>query len=322
MIKPSEEAPMAFITIAVGVLAALVFVPTTAFAQTTRVTLATATPGGGFPLFGDAAATVINDTDPTLSVTTANTKGSTENIELLEQGKVDLGLVAGVPAYEALAGIGRPPTTLKIIGAIYSSPGMFVVKGNSPAHTVGDLKGKPIAWGTPSSGLTLMARYAMDGLNLDWNKDFAPRLLEKAGDGPALVLGGEVAALWGGGIGWPGFTQVMRSGGRFIGFTPDDVQRITAKHNFLKPMTMQAGSYEGQTEAVQSVGSWSFILSRPDLTDDLAYRLARALHRGKEALAGRLDQARETTPENTKAAAPEERHIHPGVQAYLREIGL
>ena len=87
-------------------------------------------------------------------------------------------------------------------------------------------------------------------------------------------------------------------------------------------MTGQAGSYEGQTEPVQSVGSWSFILSRPDLPDDVAYRLARALHRGKDALAGRLDQARETTPENTKAAAPEERHIHPGVQAYLREIGL
>ena len=241
---------MAFITVAVVALSALIFVPTAAFAQTTGVTLATATPGGGFPLFGDAAASVINDTDPTLSVITTNTQGSTENIELLEQGKVDIGLIAGVPAYEAFAGIGRPPTNLKTISAIYSSPGMFVVKGDSAARAVADLKGKRIAWGTPSSGLTLMARYVMDGLNLDWNKDFAPRLLEKAGDGPALVLGGEVAALWGGGIGWPGFTQVMRSGGRFIGFTPDDVQRITAKHNFLKPMTVQAGSYEGQTEPV------------------------------------------------------------------------
>ena len=32
----------------------------------TRVTLATATPGGGFPFFGDNAAAVINETDPSL----------------------------------------------------------------------------------------------------------------------------------------------------------------------------------------------------------------------------------------------------------------
>jgi hypothetical protein len=36
----------------------------------------------------------------------------------------------------------------------------------------------------------------------------------------------------------------------------------------------------------------------------------------------RLAQARETTPQNTAAAAPRPELIHPGVQKYLREIGL
>jgi hypothetical protein len=61
-----------------------------AHAQATQVSLATATPGGGFPLFGDNAAAVINETDLTLNVVTQNTAGSAENIRLLEQGKVDL----------------------------------------------------------------------------------------------------------------------------------------------------------------------------------------------------------------------------------------
>lgn len=313
---------MTFIKSAMSGVAMLALAATGAFAQTTAVSLATATPGGGFPLFGDAAAAVINDTDRSLSVKTMNTKGSSENIGLLETGKVDIGLVAGVPAYEALAGIGRAPTSVKIIAAIYSSPGMFAVKGDSPARTVGDLKGQPIAWGTPASGLTLMARYIMEGLDLDRDKDFAPRFLDKAGDGPGLVMSGEVAALWGGGIGWPGFTSMMENDGRFIGFTDEDVGKITAKHNFLKPMTVPAGAYEGQTEPVQSVGSWSFILSRPDLPDDVAYSLAKALHQGNPALAARLAQASETTPENTRAAAPDQRQIHPGVERYLREIGL
>ena len=288
----------------------------------TEVSLATATPGGGFPLFGGAAAETINETDPTLNVVPHNTKGSAENIGLLERGEVDIGLVAGEPAYEAFAGIGRPPTTNKIITAIYSNPGMFAVKRDSPAKTLSDLIGKPIAWGTHASGLTLLGRYVTDGLGLDREKDFEPHYLDKAGDGPVMVADGRVAALWGGGIGWPGFTAVMKAGGRFIGLTPEEIARVTAKHNFLKPIAVPAGAYEGQTDPVNSVGSWCYILARQDLPDDVAYRLARALHKGHAALVKRLAQGRETTPQNTKMAAPSPEQIHPGVQRYLKEIGL
>jgi uncharacterized protein len=295
---------------------------TAANAQKTTVVMGTATPGGGFPLFGDNAAATINETDASLDVQTRNTKGSAENIPWLEEGKLDIALVAGEPAYEAFAGIGRAPTNLKIITAIYSNPGMFAVKGDSPAKTLRDLVGKPIAWGTRASGLTLLARYVTDGLGLDREKDFQPVYLEKAGDGPVMVADGRVAALWGGGIGWPGFTAVMKAGGRFIGLTPDEVTRVSAKHNFLKPITVPAGAYEGQKEPVSSVGSWSFILARTDLPDEVAYRLAKALHQGHPALVKRLDQGRETTPQNTKLAAPRPDQIHPGVQKYLREVGL
>lgn len=293
-----------------------------AHSQKTIVSLATATPGGGFPLFGDNAAAVMNETDPTLDVRTHNSKGSAENIGLLESDKIDIALVAGEPAYEAFMGIGRPATPNKIIAAIYSSPGMFAVRGDSPARAVRDLAGKPIAWGTRASGLTLLGRYVMDGLGFDREKDFSPVYLDKAGDGPEMVADGRVAALWGGGIGWPGFTAVMKAGGRFIGLTPDEVERVNAKHNFLKPITVPAGTYEGQKEPVSSVGSWSFILSRASLPDDVAYRLAKSLDQGHAALVKRLDQGRETTPQNTFAAAPRPCHIHPGVMRYLREIGI
>jgi uncharacterized protein len=291
-------------------------------AEPTKVTLATATPGGGFPFFGDNAAAVINGTDKSLLVETKNTKGSAENIGLLEAGTMDIALVAGEPAYEAFSGIGRAPTKLKIIQAIYSNPGMFAVKGDSPAKTLRDLIGKPIAWGTKASGLTLLGRYVTDGLGLDRERDFQPHYLEKAGDGPLMVADGRVAALWGGGIGWPGFTTVMQAGGRFIGLTADEIAKVSAKHNFLKPITVPAGAYPGQKDAVHSVGSWCYILARTDLPDDIAYRVAKALHNGHAALVQRVEQGRETTPQNTVAAAPSPGQIHSGAQTYLREIGV
>lgn len=292
--------------------------------QKTQVILGTATPGGGFPLYGDAVTAVINETDPSLAVEPRNTKGSTENIPLLEAGKLDIALVTGEPAYEAFAGIGRPRSELKILAAMYSTPGMFVLRADNPARTIGDLKGKPVAFGARGSGLVILARYVLDGIGLDPDKDFAAVYLDHAADGPAMVLDGRVAALWGGGLGWPGFAAVANApgGARFIAPDAGEIARIRAKHAFLKPMTVPAGSYAGQNAPIESIGSWSFILARADLAQDVAYRLARALHRGEDALGKRLAQARETTAANTAAAAPRLDLIHPGALEYLKEIGI
>ena len=288
------------------------------------VILGTATPGGGFPVYGAAVAETINEIDPTLAVQPRNTKGSTENVPLLEAGQLDIALVQGEVVHETLSGVGRPPADLKILFAMYSTPGMFVVRADSPYRATADLRGKPVAFGARGSGLVILARYVLDGLGLDQERDFQAVYLDRAGDGPAMVLDGRVAALWGGGLGWPGFTAVAKgpAGARFIAPDTNERARILAKHPFLGPMTVPAGSYPGQDAPIASVGSWSFILARPTLAEDVAYRLARALHRGEAALARRLPQAGETTAANTVAAAPRPELIHPGVLRYLREIGV
>jgi TRAP transporter TAXI family solute receptor len=290
--------------------------------QKTKIVLGTATPGGGFPLYGGAIAEVINQTDGSILVEPRNTKGSTENIPLLEAGSLDIALVAGEPAYAALMGVGRPRTDLKIVAAMYSTPGMFVVRGDSPARSIRDLVGKPVAFGARGSGLVVLSRYVLDGLGLDQDKDFQAIYLDRAGDGPAMVLDGRAAALWGGGAGWPGFTAVAQAGGRFVAPDAEELERIRAKHPFLKTLVVPAGSYPGQNAEIRSVGSWSFILGRPTLEDEVAYRLARALNRAEDPLARKLPQARETTAANTFAAAPGPDLIHPGVLRYLREIGV
>jgi uncharacterized protein len=288
------------------------------------VILGTATPGGGFPVYGDAVAATINESDPSLDVRPRNTKGSTENVPLLESGQLDLALVQGEVAYEALTGVGRPPSDLRILAAMYSTPGMFVVPRDSPVRSIEDLKGKPVAFGARGSGLVILARYVLDGLGLDQQRDFQAIFLDRAGDGPGMVLDGRAAALWGGGIGWPGFAAVASSerGARFIAPDAAGIANIQAKHSFLKRLVVPAGSYPGQDAPIVSVGSWSFIMARPSLPDDVAYRLARALHKGESALAARLPQARETTAANTVAAAPRPEVIHPGVVRYLKEVGL
>ena len=288
-----------------------------------RIILGTATKGGGFQLFGQHLAETLNATDSTLKVEAIATRGSKENLPFLEEGKIDMGQVEGNAARQALEGIGRPTANLKVLSVMYPNPGMFVVRADSPYKTINDLKGKPVAFGTKASGLRILARDVLDGLNMKPDQDFQQIILDKAGDGPRLVLDRKADALWGAGIGWPGFVKVAKgpAGARFIAPSADEIRKILKKHPHLKIMSVPAGTYVGQAESIDSVGLWSLILARPDMPNDVAYRIARAIHKGEGTLAAGLKQGAYTTAANTVAQVPPAR-LHPGVARYYREVGL
>jgi len=277
--------------------------------------LATATPGGGFPVYGDAFAEIVNAQEPRLKITTRNTKGSAENVPLLEANKIDLALVAGEFASAVLA---KPDTGLRIITAMYSSPGLAMVRGDSPYRSLGDLAGKPVVLGTQGSGITALGRTVFQSLGIE----VRPITLEKAADGPPMLLDGRADALWGAGVGWPAFSALAKSGGRFLAPNDQEIATILRKNPALQAVALPAKSYPGQDAPLRSVGSWSYVLAKPELPPEAAYLLARAIHRSEGALAARLEQARETTLANTLAAAPRRELIHPGVLRYLAEAGL
>jgi len=277
--------------------------------------LGTATPGGGFPLYGAAFADMVNAQEPRVRIEPRNTKGSTENVPLLEEGKLDLALVAGEIASAALA---KPGTRLRIVAAMYSSPGMLIVKGDSPYRGLSDLRGKTVVMGTQASGVTALGRTVLESLSIPVN----PIFLEKAADGPPMLMDGRADALWGAGVGWPAFAALAKQGGRFIGPNADEIKQILAKNPALQAVTLPAKSYPGQDAPLPSVGSWSYVLATDKLKEDTAVLLARAVHRAEAPLAARLEQARETTMVNTIAAAPRPDLLHPGVRRYVREAKL
>ncbi len=292
-------------------------------AQEQPLRLGTATAGGGFPVYGAAFINAIRVADPTLEIDEINTKGSTENVPLLEEGKLDLALVQGEVVQQVFSDTGRPSSGLKVVTAMYASPGMFVVRADSRYRQIAELKGQPIAWGARGSGLVILGRTVVDGLGFDAEKDFEAVYLDRAGDGPAMVLDGRVAALWGGGVRWPGFVAVANSptGARFLVPDAAGIDRILAKHGFLRRLAVPAGMYRGQTEPLLTVGSWSFVLSRPGLPDSVGYRLAAALHK-VEGLALQSAQLSASTAKNTLAALPRPDTLQAGVADYYRKIGL
>lgn len=295
----------------------------TAVAQAGGVKFGTAAEGGGLIVYAGAFVDAIKWANPSIGVKSVPTRGSVENVPLLEEGKLDIGLVFGEVAQQLFNPKAGPPSRLKMICTVYSSPGMFAVRADTRYRTIEDLKGRPVVWNAKGSALALQASYVLEALDLDPERDFEAIYTDRMTDGPTMVLEGRASALWGAGNRWPGFVKIASDprGARFI--TPNDQQidRIVAKHNFMRRIAVPAGRYPGQSDPLMTVGSWSYVLARPYLDDSVGYSLAAALHKVEKAGGLFGGQLAESTVRNTLTSLPRLDVLQGGVELYYREIG-
>lgn len=294
-----------------------------AAAQSSGVKFGTSGEGGGFVLYAGAFVDAIRWASPSLGMRAVATRGSVENVPLLQDGKIDIGLVFGEVAQQLFNSSEGAAAKLKVICAVYASPGMFVVRADTRHRAIDDLKGRPVIWNSKDGALALQARYVLEALDLDPERDFEPVYADRMTEGPTMLLEGRASALWGAGNRWPGFVKVASDprGARFI--TPDKGQldRIVARHRFMRRIAIPAGRYPGQSDPLLTVGSWSYVLARPHLDDSVGYALAAALHKVEKAggLFGGL--LSESTVQNTLASMPRLDVLQGGVERYYREIG-
>jgi uncharacterized protein len=289
----------------------------------TKVTFGTASEGGSFMVYALAFQDAMRAVDPILEIRSVSTKGTSENAPKLEAGEIDIGMVSGEVVHELFEGVGRPPTKLKIVVAMYAAPGMFAVRADSRYRSITDLKAARVVWNAKGSGIAIQASYLMSGLGLDMDKDFEALYPESRMDGPAMVIGGRAAALWGAGLRWPGFVEMFNSftGARFVVPSAEEIKTVLAKHPFLREMSVPAGLYRGQSNALKTVGTWSYLLARDGLDDQIGYRLANDLYRIEKA--GTLSRLLvESTVKNTLASLPGTDMLQPGVLRFYKEKGL
>ncbi|WP_020186721.1 TAXI family TRAP transporter solute-binding subunit [Methylopila sp. 73B] len=307
---------------AIAASSALALAPSLSVAAETPLRLGTSTPGGGFTLYGETLAQAANAQAGETLVSPVGTSGTAENLRLLAEGRLDLALIQGTAASQALTA--EDASGLRIVFAMYPSPGMLAVPRDSPARRFEDLKGLPVVFGVRASGLVLLARQVFGAIGLDVDRDFQAVYVGQAAESPERVIDGEAAGLWGAGEGWPGFARLAASprGARFFGPLPEQIPRILAAHPFLTAMAAPAGAYPGLDADLPTVGSWNLILGRSDLAAERVRRFADAVHAAAKELAAALPQAAMTTAARTAEAAPAAALIHPGTAGLLRDLKL
>lgn len=276
--------------------------------------LGTSTPGGGFAQYGEQLALRVNARAGRTLLQPVPTRGTAENLSLLRSGDLDAGLVQGTVASEVLAQ--GAASGLRILWAMYPSPGMLAVPAGSPHRRLEDLRGRRVVFGVRSSGLVTLGRQVFEGIGMDIDRDLQAVYVEQAADSPRRVLEGQADALWGAGEGWPGFLQLAQApgGARFLGPRPEQIEAILRRHPLLRAMEVAPGTYAGIDAPLATVGSVNLVMVRADLDIDRVRALVPLLESASADLAVTLPQAAFGTRVSTLASAPTADLLHPGLR--------
>src|SRR5262249_18733029 len=128
-----------------------------AAAQNKSVTLGTASTGGTYFIYGGVLATLLTNKIPGLTVSTQQTQGPNQNIVLVSEKKVELGMTTMGIAYHAWEGTkdgwtkGKKYDQIRALFPMYDTPFHFIALQKSGIKKVADLKGKKVGVG-PRAG--------------------------------------------------------------------------------------------------------------------------------------------------------------------------
>ena len=246
----------------------------------TLLTIGTADSGGTMYQAGSAIAQVITQEDSSIKINISASSGSNQNVRLLDSGEVDLALVSGDVAYAALHGerdFQSPVEGLRAIAAVYSSVSSWTVLDGSEAVYVHDLAGSTVGVGPAGSSTELSAQAAADALSLE--EQGTTLRTCGLGVGAELLKSGEIAALHGfTGIPIPSIEALSQETAcRALLYTPKELAAILEENPVYFSTQIPAGTYQGQTEAIDTFGVKCLLCVREDMDDELAFQLARAL---------------------------------------------
>lgn len=289
--------------------------------QRQTLSLATGSPGGGFLLYGQALSQVLTATH--LQVRVLETQGTAQNINQLNAREVDVALVVMGPAWDAWTGqgswAGKPVRSLRALLPMYETPFHVAAAAGSGIASLSGLAGKRVGTGPLRGTAQVFFEGLMEATGLQC------QLVHGSPNQHAQQLArGEIDAIWfGAGLPIPAFTEAARLQAlRIFGLTNSERSAFLRRFPYFSPYQIPAGTYAGQSNAVESVAVWDFLAVREDTPEDLAYWLTRLTLENADRLASIYPAASATLPAVTNPAANTFLPIHTGALRYYRERGL
>jgi TRAP transporter TAXI family solute receptor len=285
-----------------------------------QMVIGTASPGGTYYVYGEGLAKILTR-DLGLPVVPLATEGPTQNIELLEAGKAELGFVTTGIAFQAWNSTGvwvgkKPARSMRAIFPMYDTPFQFAVLQESGIRSIVELAGKRVGIG-PRGGTS--AAYFPEffrTLNVDANLVFG-EWAELAAQLQQRTL--DVLAV-GAGVPFPSFIELeAKERVRYLALDPKQISTLRLVMPELTPSRIPAGTYPSLLRPYETLGLYNFAIAQAELPDDLVYNVVRAVFENNEEMLETTAAAAATVPANLdrNSFLP----LHPGAIRYYRQIG-
>lgn len=288
----------------------------------TQLQLGTGSPGGTYYPLGTEIANVVSAEIDGLSVSAVSSGASVENLSMIGQGEMDLGMTVHIPAQEAVNGEGAfdaPVENFGFIGHIYPEVMQVVTTKNSGITSIADLAGKRVAIGPAGSGTQAAAKLILEAHGIE-DGDYT-EFAEGFGNAAGQLQDGNIDALFGL-LGLPASAVTELALNRdivILDIEGEALDYILANSEYGH-LEIPADAYEFLDAPVSTVTAYAVLVGSLDTIDeDLGYNITKAMF--ENATKVTHDQAQHLTIENALNGS-EGLPFHPGAEKYFKEIGL
>jgi len=299
------------------------------------IPMGTAPSGGAFFVVGNSIASVLNENKGSAiwTVQPEGTRGTQQNIRMLDKGEALLGMSNASISFYAVKGEGiwREPYAIRSVATLAANVGIFVTKRDSGIRQFSDFRGKRIAVGPAGAGFEsfLTPLLAAHGIRYEADQsDFTPipadytTAVQLLGDGEIDI------AFMGGAVPMPAITQATSTMDLFyIPFDPAAIEKLVEEYPFFQPATIPAKNSAGQPTykgleddfLAINVGSMQLI-THQKVDDSLIYELTKRMWENRDAIARQHPAGRSINEQNVARFVGTE--FHPGAIRFYQEIGI
>lgn len=303
------------------IAAAITLTAATALAQPKTMTLGTASVGGTYFVYGGVVAKILTDKTG-IQVSTQQTQGPNQNVILVEDGKIELGMTTMGIALQAWTGTGdwtkgKKYEAIRALFPMYDTPLQCVALKKSGITSFKQLDGKTVGVGpragTPGTYLPLI--FDALGMKATIRNGQGADMGSQLGDG---ILD---AFCFGAGLPIPIFSQ-LDAEKEVVFFTWTDAERdaIRKKMPEFSETVIPKGTYKSMAADQKTIGLYNFAIANKSMSDDVAYLVTKTILENNAAMMQGHAAASETIAANAKANTflP----FHPGAVRYYKEKGI
>ncbi len=286
--------------------------------QTRFVTIATGGASGPYNIIATTLGEIYNKTYGVNSKT-QTTGASVENINLMNQNKVEMAFVMSDVLSDALAGTNSFKNKIDNVQqmmALYPNYVQIVTSKRSGIKTIEDLRGKRVAVGAQNSGVEANARNILNGHGITYN-DIKVDYLGYAEAADALKGGKLDAAFLTSGL--PNASLMELEQGfdlQLVSILPENIAEIAKDQSYFISLEIPANTY-GNAEAIPTAAIMNALVIRSDLSEDDGYKLTKTFFENLNNLHNSHQAMKDVSLADAQIGlvAP----LHPGAQKYSAE---